>query len=186
MVAGHSRSGKTDFLATLVETLHIHQLHPREAESEDPKARLFNEKFAGPKPLNSVIECSDPFQSSRIRLVLIDTPGLAIPSDIHRMHDERSRNEHARTAQDYLSMMLPYIEEQFDNTLQQESKVRRNPNIEDTQVHACLYLLNPDIILASKGLTSIDKAVLARLGAYVNIIPCLAKSVFISTKNRIW
>jgi cell division control protein 11 len=83
----------------------------------------------------------------------------------------------------YANGIIKFIEHQFEFTLEQESKVKRNPKSPDYQIHCLLYFLNPDIILGSKGITLIDKIVLERLCNYVNVIPCLAKSELVTIRD---
>ncbi|KAJ3314979.1 hypothetical protein HDV04_004779 [Boothiomyces sp. JEL0838] len=180
MVAGHSRTGKTDFIYTLFETLSVQKVIPEDENQET--AEMFPLDVTVPTPSPVRIECSDPYNSTKILLRFIDTPGLDIPNGIHRAPPSSIPGlEYA--ANQYADSLVGYIEQQFQATLEQESKVRRNPKSPDFQVHACLYLLNPDVILASKGLTIMDKVVLEQLTEKVNVIPCLAKSDLITVRD---
>lgn len=174
MLAGHSRTGKTDFIYTLVETLDISHLHQNKgAETQI----LFPTDSIKPTESSCIIECDDPFQYQKILLKLIDSPGMDIPTGIYRVHPSAYEVLELR-AHEYADMLLHYIEGQYDKILNEESKIRRDKKT-DYEVHACLYFLNPDIILSSKGLTVMDKIVLDKLCGRVNIIPCLGKSVSI-------
>ncbi|EGF82013.1 hypothetical protein BATDEDRAFT_4529, partial [Batrachochytrium dendrobatidis JAM81] len=79
--------------------------------------------------------------------------------------------------------IIRYIEAQFEATLMEESKVRRNPKSPDFQTHACVYMLSPDIIIASNGLSLVDRHVLTSLCSRVNVIPCLAKSDLLTVRQ---
>ncbi|KAJ3191148.1 hypothetical protein HDU67_005983, partial [Dinochytrium kinnereticum] len=61
--------------------------------------------------------------------------------------------------------------------------VRRNPKSPDFQIHACIYLLDPQTCLASKGLTPIDRHALKRLCTRVNVIPCLGKADLLTSRQ---
>ncbi|KAI9208179.1 Septin-type guanine nucleotide-binding (G) domain-containing protein, partial [Polychytrium aggregatum] len=71
--------------------------------------------------------------------------------------------------------ILRYLEAQYEATLLEESKVKRNPKSPDYQTHACLYFLDPQLTHACGGLTPIDHLVLKELCPRVNIIPVIAK-----------
>jgi septin family protein len=87
-------------------------------------------------------------------------------------------------AKAYAESIISYIEAQFQSSLEQESKVRRDrTTMVDTRVHACLYLINPDIVLASRGLTEMDRIVLGMISTRVNVIPCLAKSDLVTVRD---
>eukprot|EP00842_Homolaphlyctis_polyrhiza_P006099 jgi/Hompol1/6490/HPOL_000780-RA len=64
-----------------------------------------------------------------------------------------------------------------------ESKVRRNPNAPDFQTHACVYLISPEIALAAKGLSAVDRIVLKKLATRVNVIPCLAQTDMLTVRQ---
>ena len=107
---------------------------------------------------------------------LIDTPGLSIPIGMERASAE-SIEALERYASDWVRGIVAYMERQFAFALEKETKLKRDPKIRDTQVHACLYLLSPDIVLSNNGLTTMDIIALRGLCERVNVIPCLAKSV---------
>lgn len=179
LLAGHARTGKTDFIHTLYETLEVHKLVPND-ESQGTQV-LFPLDCTQVTPSTCRIECKDPFDA-RILLQLIDSPGLDVPAGIHRA-SQASLDSLRLMAKQYCGGILRYIETQFAITLEQESKIKRNPKSPDYQVHALLYLLNPDVILGSKGLTPMDKLVLEQLCKCVNVIPCLAKSDLVTVRD---
>ncbi|KAJ3334734.1 hypothetical protein HDU91_002578, partial [Kappamyces sp. JEL0680] len=177
-VTGHTRSGKTDFIATLFETLQVSKVQLDEGNEGRP---LFPLDIAAPTPCLGTIECAP--NGHKINLRIIDTPGLSIPSEIHRAPPS-SKEALERAAANWLGTMLFYIETQFASTLEQETKVKRTKNIVDTHVHAVLYLLTPDLILANKGLTLMDKIALQGLCQKANVIPCLAKSDLVTVREH--
>jgi cell division control protein 11 len=177
MVAGHSRTGKTDYIHTLFQTLKVHRLTP---DNEQVTGILFPLDSNQITPSSCRIECDDPF-GDKLSLRLIDTPGLDIPNGIHRA-PASSIEALQSMAYSYADKLLNYIEKQFQQTLEQETKVNRVKG-SDGQVHCLYYFMNPDIILGSKGLTIMDKIVLGRLCERVNVIPCLAKSDLVTVRD---
>lgn len=63
---------------------------------------------------------------------------------------------------------------------QQENKVKRNPKAVDTQVHACLYVLDP----AKRALDEYDIRILTRLSQRVNVIPVIGKADTLTSAQR--
>ncbi|KAI8894910.1 Septin-type guanine nucleotide-binding (G) domain-containing protein [Globomyces pollinis-pini] len=179
MVAGHYRTGKSDFIQTLFDTLKVHKLV---TDDDAPVSKIFPEDVTFPTPSSCRIECDDAYQTDKISLQIIDCPGLDIPAGIIKPHSQVG-NQLDKVALDYANLLLEYIENQFRFRLAQENLVRRNPKAIDTQVHSCLYFLNPDVILGSKGLTRLDRIVLEKLCTRVNIVPCLAKSDLVTVRD---
>jgi septin family protein len=91
----------------------------------------------------------------RLRLTVVDIPGYA---------DAVDNTNSCQPA-------LDYILEQFDNYLEQESRVKRK-TIVDTRVHALVYFIPP----SSHGLRPIDIATLKQLHDKVNLVPVIAKA----------
>jgi septin family protein len=178
MVAGHSRTGKTDYIHTLFHTLLVHRLVP---DSPDAfTAVLFPSDSNQVTPSSCRIECDDPY-GEKVSLRLIDTPGMDIPNGIHRA-PASAMEALESMAHAYADKVLDYIEKQFSLTLEQETRINRTKGA-DSQVHALLYFLNPDIVLGSKGINVMDRIVLGRLCERVNIFPCLAKSDLVTVRD---
>lgn len=83
---------------------------------------------------------------------------------------------------DSFKPIVKYINEQFENYLQEELKMNRSTNLslEDSRVHCCLYLLPP----TGHGLRAIDLITMKQLDNKVNLIPIIAKSDII-TKSEL-
>lgn len=96
-------------------------------------------------------------------VVFIDTPGFGLT-----LNDEK--------IQDYI---VEYIKDQFDLFIEEEAKIRRNPNYEDTRVHCLLYF----IPATSNGLKMRDISFLKKVSGLVNIIPVISKSDALSIKE---
>jgi septin family protein len=68
---------------------------------------------------------------------------------------------------------VDYIDNQFENYLQEELKIRRNlPTYHDSRIHVCLYFITPN----GHGLKSVDLVCMKKLDSKVNIIPIIAKA----------
>ncbi|EGW31041.1 uncharacterized protein SPAPADRAFT_68254 [Spathaspora passalidarum NRRL Y-27907] len=65
-----------------------------------------------------------------------------------------------------------FIEKQYRTVLDEELKVNRNPNIDDTRIHVALYFIHAAI----KGLSTFDICMMKTIGERVNLIPVIAKS----------
>ncbi|KAG0073557.1 hypothetical protein BGZ90_011484 [Linnemannia elongata] len=94
----------------------------------------------------------------KINLTLVDTPGFVGSDDVIDAHCDE---------------ILAYLEYQFDLTLAEERKVRRNPKATDNQIHACIYFI--DQASHRPGLSDADIRILKRLGTRVNLIPVIAR-----------
>lgn len=92
----------------------------------------------------------------KISITVIDVPNFGNSLD-------RS-GEHAS--------VLKYLEEQMDQVLNEESRIKRNPKFIDTRVHALLYFIEP----TGKGLREPDITFIRHVGKRVNVIPLLAKA----------
>ncbi|KAJ3413199.1 hypothetical protein HDV05_008333 [Chytridiales sp. JEL 0842] len=215
MVTGHSFTGKSSFVRTLVESLEGKRfIHDPTAAGgstgsltsptspDAPKSPHVPTEGAGsnglplfplnditvPTPTSSRIEFEEPITGERLSLRLIDTPGLPIPVNIHKQLLNPSLlaaadAEYRATAKNWTDMIVHYIDAQYEATLVEESKVRRNPKSPDFQTHLCLYFLDPQTCLATKGLTPIDRYALKVLTSKVNVIPCLSKADLLTTKQ---
>jgi len=91
-----------------------------------------------------------------LTLTVVDTPGFGVAID----------------NSDCWESVLTYVESQYENFLEAETKVKRNPNMPDTRVHACLYFIAP----SGHGLKPLDIEFMKQLHDKVNIIPVIAKA----------
>ncbi|CEP11842.1 hypothetical protein [Parasitella parasitica] len=103
-------------------------------------------------------------KKERIILTIIDTPGFSAEYLVDKQ----------------LYDVTKYIEHQFDLTLQEESKVKRNPKAVDTQVHCCLYFIDPKKL----ALDEFDIRILKRLSNRVNVIPIIGKADNLTLAQR--
>jgi len=89
-------------------------------------------------------------------LTVVDTPGFGDAIDNSDCWDP----------------VLHYVESRYEEFLEAETKVIRNPHMEDTRVHACLYFIAP----TGHGLNPLDIEFMQQLHDKVNIIPVIAKA----------
>ncbi|KAI8340101.1 Septin-type guanine nucleotide-binding (G) domain-containing protein [Chlamydoabsidia padenii] len=158
MVVGFSGVGKSSFIRTLTRSL---QLNKRDS------------MFQSPQSWNQPLQELTPFtvetlvDGEKLALTLIDTPGL----HADYLFDKQ------------LFDILGYIERQFDSTLAEETKVKRNPKAVDTQIHACLYIVDSN----KTDLDEYDIRALKRLANRVNVIPVIGKSdtLTLAQRNRL-
>ncbi|CAG9762352.1 unnamed protein product [Ceutorhynchus assimilis] len=97
----------------------------------------------------------------RLKLTIVDTVGYG---------DQINKD-------DSFKAIVKYIDDQFENYLQEELKIKRSlSSFHDSRIHACLYFICP----TGHGLKSIDLVCMKKLDQKVNIIPIIAKADTIS------
>ena len=67
--------------------------------------------------------------------------------------------------------IISYVEEQFDNYLNEESRVNRS-RVKDSRVHCCLFFIAP----TGHGMKMLDIECMKFLQSRVNIVPVIAKA----------
>ena len=75
--------------------------------------------------------------------------------------------------------ILTYVEKQFDNVLNEESRIKRNTKSVDSRVHGILYFITPN----GHGLREVDIVFMRKLGTRANILPVIAKSDSLTPKE---
>ncbi|KAI8390889.1 Septin-domain-containing protein [Radiomyces spectabilis] len=165
MVVGFSGAGKTSFIRTLLESLKMSMPHDKRNsffhQPELPsEAHGPLQKTASPYTISMNIEVD----GEKVALTLIDTPGF----QTEYMVDKQ------------LQDIVGYMEHQFDLALNEETKVKRNPKAVDTQVHACLYFLDP----SKRTLGEYDIRILNRLAQRANVIPVVGKADTLTAAQR--
>ncbi|KAF9186318.1 hypothetical protein BGZ50_002553 [Haplosporangium sp. Z 11] len=197
MVAGYSGLGKTSFIRTLFGTLKLRKssgalknkasmpgldsskpASPGDMSPTSPtgSSHISNQNGIGTKAngaKDSVGYATGPLErtlnsfealfeidecNEKINLTLVDTPGFVGTDEVIDTHCDE---------------ILAYLEYQFDLTLAEERKVRRNPKAIDNQIHACIYFIDHTSRL---GLSDADIRILKRLGTRVNLIPVIARA----------
>ncbi|KAL0086059.1 Septin-type guanine nucleotide-binding (G) domain-containing protein [Phycomyces blakesleeanus] len=160
MVVGFAGVGKTAFIKTLLEALKLDSPKEKHTLFDPPVLQGPLTKTAAPYTVSVDLD----IDGEKVALTLIDTPGF----------------QASFLADKQLHDILGYIEHQFDLTLAEESKVKRNPKAVDTQVHACLYFLDP----TKSVLDEYDIRILTRLSRRVNVIPVLGKADTLTKAQR--
>lgn len=84
-------------------------------------------------------------------------------------------NNEASTAR-----VVKLVEGQFENVLNEECRINRNPKFKDTRIHAVLYFIRP----TGKGLRELDIQCLQQLSRRCNIIPIMSKADFLTNDER--
>ncbi|KAJ1982526.1 Cell division control protein 11 [Dimargaris xerosporica] len=92
----------------------------------------------------------------KIALTVVDTPGFG----------NGINNE------EHFKQIVQYIESRYEETLAEETRIKRNPKFKDNRVHALLYFITP----TGHGLRELDIKLMKRVGNRVNVIPLVAKS----------
>ncbi|KAF9896944.1 hypothetical protein BX616_006461 [Lobosporangium transversale] len=191
MVAGYSGLGKTSFIRTLCGTFKLRASATGGLKNKASSPNLPDDIAADKKPTSPTSPTSpiaikphttkesvayatgqlertlNSFEAlfeidegnEKINLTLVDTPGFVGSDEVIDSHCDE---------------ILRYLEYQFDLTLAEERKVRRNPKAIDNQIHACLYFI--DHSSPRLGLSDADVRILKRLGTRVNLIPVIARA----------
>ncbi|CAN6630276.1 cell division control protein 11 [Trichomonascus vanleenenianus] len=149
MLCGAGGCGKTTFINTLcgrevVSPLDRPVFDAQEAH-EDPVMELVTVCEDLPDDHNGVLT-----------IKFIDTPGFGDSLDNTQSFER----------------ILRYIEEQFDEVLAEESRIKRNPKFTDNRVHALIYFIEA----TGHGLREMDVEFMKLLASKVNIVPVLAKA----------
>ena len=99
----------------------------------------------------------------KLSLTVVDTPGYGDAVD----------------NTDCWEPAVEYVEKQFDDYLEAETRVKREV-LPDSRVHACLYFIAP----SGRGLKMIDVEFMKRIHHKVNIIPVIAKADTFTVKEQ--
>ncbi|ODQ65700.1 Septin [Nadsonia fulvescens var. elongata DSM 6958] len=150
MVCGAAGAGRSTFINTLcgapVLTTTSKSTHSPSQAHREPGIAIV------PK----AIELEDVEDGTKVSLCVVDTPGFGDNID----------NEMA------FSEILGYLEQQYDEVLAEETRIRRNPKFKDNRVHVLLYFIEP----TGHGLKELDVELMKRLSERVNTIPCIGRS----------
>ncbi|EPY52635.1 septin Spn3 [Schizosaccharomyces cryophilus OY26] len=148
LVVGDAGLGRTAFVNTLCEKPLIRNdnanFDPSSAASMSPVEVI---------PYQTDITLEDGF---RISLTILDTPHF----------NEAIDNENN------FDIILQYVESQYDNVLEEETRIKRNAKFCDDRVHALIYFISP----TGHGLRELDIELMKRLAPRVNVIPVVAKA----------
>ncbi|PVV04834.1 hypothetical protein BB560_000654 [Smittium megazygosporum] len=147
MLVGASGLGRRTFLNTLCERPIV---NTEINEGENLESGVVEPM----KIQNYTVDLEE--DGMRIMLNVVDTPGFG---------DGIDNSDVFKEIQDYL-------EYQFDEVLEEENRIKRNPKFRDGRVHILLYFITP----TGHSLRSLDIEFMKRLGDRVNIIPVIGRA----------
>ena len=84
-------------------------------------------------------------EGTRISLTIVDTPGFGDLIDNEARYDARLRFLFSGSMLIGRSFgeIVGYLENQYDDILAEESRIKRNPRFRDNRVHVLLYFITP-------------------------------------------
>ncbi|KAI9319019.1 Septin-type guanine nucleotide-binding (G) domain-containing protein [Dichotomocladium elegans] len=165
MVVGSVGVGKTSLVKTLAAALSEDVPNEkRDSALSQSEQRTPLDGPLTPTMVPYTVSVNAEVDGDKIALTLIDTPGF--------YNDFRMDKQ--------LHDIIGYIEHQFDLTLAEESKVKRNPKAVDTQVHACLYVIDSK----KQALDEYDLRILSQLSQRVNVVPVVGRADTLTLAQR--
>ncbi|XP_023237585.1 septin-7-like [Centruroides sculpturatus] len=144
MLVGEAGLGKSTFLNNLFLSNIYSDEYPSPSERIKPTVQIETTKLQLEE--NGV----------KLNLTVVDVPGFG---------DSLNNNGCWRP-------ITNFINERFDQYLEDESRVNRDVIVPDNRVHCCLYFISP----CGNGLRPLDVEVMKNLHDKVNIIPLIAKA----------
>jgi cell division control protein 11/sporulation-regulated protein 28 len=79
-----------------------------------------------------------------------------------------------------LSKTIEFIDSQFEKTLNEECKIKRNIKTKDTRIHVVLYFIRP----TGNGLRVTDIEIMKAIGLRCNLIPVISKADLLTEKEK--
>uniref|UniRef100_A0A3B4BY65 Septin-type G domain-containing protein n=1 Tax=Pygocentrus nattereri TaxID=42514 RepID=A0A3B4BY65_PYGNA len=153
MVVGQSGLGKS----TLINTLFKSKVSRRSVMSSD------EERIPQTIEIKSISHDIEE-KGVRMKLTVIDTPGFG----------DQINNENC------WQPIMKFINEQYEEYLQEEINISRKKRIPDTRVHCCIYFVPP----TGHCLRPIDIEFMRHLSKVVNIVPVIAKADTLTLEER--
>ncbi|XP_036426477.1 septin 9b isoform X3 [Colossoma macropomum] len=153
MVVGQSGLGKS----TLINTLFKSKVSRRSVMPSD------EERIPKTIEIKSVSHDIEE-KGVRMKLTVIDTPGFG----------DQINNENC------WQPIMKFINEQYEQYLQEEINISRKKRIPDTRVHCCIYF----IPATGHCLRPIDIEFMRHLSKVVNIVPVIAKADTLTLEER--
>ncbi|XP_026060958.1 neuronal-specific septin-3-like isoform X3 [Carassius auratus] len=153
MVVGQSGLGKSTLMNTLFKSKVSRKSFPSEAEEKIPKTIEI-------KSISHDIE----EKGVRMKLTVIDTPGFG----------DQINNENC------WQPIMKFINDQYEQYLQEEINIDRKKRIPDSRVHCCIYFIPP----TGHCLRPLDVEFMRRLSKVVNIVPVIAKADTLTLEER--
>ncbi|XP_076871532.1 septin 9b isoform X1 [Brachyhypopomus gauderio] len=153
MVVGQSGLGKS----TLINTLFKSKVSRRSVMASE------EERIPQTIEIKSISHDIEE-KGVRMKLTVIDTPGFG----------DQINNENC------WQPIMKYINEQYEQYLQEEININRKKRIPDTRVHCCIYFIPP----TGHCLRPIDIEFMRHLSKVVNIVPIIAKADTLTVDER--
>uniref|UniRef100_A0A8K9XAI5 Septin 9b n=1 Tax=Oncorhynchus mykiss TaxID=8022 RepID=A0A8K9XAI5_ONCMY len=153
MIVGQSGLGKS----TLMNTLFKSKVS-RKSVVSTPEERI--PKTIEIKSISHDIE----EKGVRMKLTVIDTPGFG----------DHINNENC------WQPIMKFINDQYEQYLQEEINIDRKKRIPDSRVHCCMYFIPP----TGHCLRPLDVEFMSRLSKVVNIVPVIAKADTLTLEER--
>lgn len=153
MVVGQSGLGKSTLMNTLFKSKVSRKSVLGTAEEKIPKTIEI-------KSISHDIE----EKKVRMKLTVIDTPGFG----------DQINNENCWRP------IMKFINDQYEQYLQEEINIDRKKRIPDSRVHCCIYFIPP----TGHCLRPLDVEFMRRLSKVVNIVPVIAKADTLTLEER--
>ncbi|KAI9023755.1 Septin-domain-containing protein [Phycomyces nitens] len=160
ILVGPTSSGKTAFMRTLCERMKHNIIRGTFKES---KPMVLKDPIRPTEELYSVSMHIEE-HGQRTALTLVDTPGFTTGFSVDHQ----------------LRYIAKYIDHQFELTLAEETKIRRDSKALDTHIHACIYFIDTK----TSGLSDVDRYVIKLLGSRVNVVPVVGKADTLTQAQR--
>ncbi|KAI1896783.1 hypothetical protein AGOR_G00098370 [Albula goreensis] len=153
MVVGQSGLGKSTLMNTLFKS------------KVSRKSVLATEEERIPKTIEIKSISHDIEEKGvRMKLTVIDTPGFG----------DQINNENC------WQPIMKFINDQYEQYLQEEININRKKRIPDSRVHCCIYFIPP----TGHCLRPLDVEFMRRLSKVVNIVPVIAKADTLTLEER--
>ncbi|XP_056111093.1 septin 9a [Rhinichthys klamathensis goyatoka] len=153
MVVGQSGLGKSTLMNTLFKSKVSRKSFLGTAEEKIPKTIEI-------KSISHDVE----EKGVRMKLTVIDTPGFG----------DQINNENC------WQPIMKFINDQYEQYLQEEINIDRKKRIPDSRVHCCIYFIPP----TGHCLRPLDVEFMRRLSKVVNIVPVIAKADTLTLEER--
>ncbi|KAJ7989759.1 hypothetical protein DPEC_G00307850 [Dallia pectoralis] len=153
MVVGQSGLGKSTLMNTLFKS------------KVSRKSVLASAQEKIPKTIEIMSVSHDIEEKGvRMKLTVIDTPGFG----------DQINNENC------WQPIMKFINDQYEQYLQEEININRKKRIPDSRVHCCIYFIPP----TGHCLRPLDVEFMRRLSKVVNIVPVIAKADTLTLDER--
>ncbi|KAG7491586.1 hypothetical protein MATL_G00005760 [Megalops atlanticus] len=153
MVVGQSGLGKSTLMNTLFKS------------KVSRKSVLATDEERIPKTIEIKSISHDIEEKGvRMKLTVIDTPGFG----------DQINNENC------WQPIMKFINDQYEQYLQEEININRKKRIPDSRVHCCIYFIPP----TGHCLRPLDVEFMRRLSKVVNIVPVIAKADTLTLEER--